>query len=86
MVARTPNHVIAAAEDSTAILLNGQDSLRELWLFLRSQERRGKFDPDDAAAAQSDLARVRRAIEEGLRLAHALRANPLGERGGGDGG
>lgn len=60
-------------EDSTAIMLDGQDSLRELWLWLRAQERRGKFDPDDARQAQADLARVRRAIDEGLELARVAR-------------
>lgn len=73
MAARTPNQVIAAAEDSTAILLTGQERLLDLWLWLRAQERRGKFDADDAAQAQIDLAQVRRAVEEGLRLAHEKR-------------
>jgi hypothetical protein len=65
--------VIAAAEDSTAILLCGQDRLRELWLWLRAQERRGKFDTDDAMQAQADLAAAMRAVEEGLRLASEKR-------------
>jgi hypothetical protein len=64
---------VQCIEDSTAVLLDGQDSLRELWLFLRAQERRGRIDPDDAQQAQYDLARVRRAVEEGLRLARAQR-------------
>lgn len=73
MAARTPNQVIAAAEDSTAILLTGQDSLLELWLFFRRLERRGFVDEGDALAAETDFARTRRAVEEGLRLAHEKR-------------
>jgi len=73
MAARTPNQAIAAAEDSTAILLAGQDSLQELWLFFRRLERRGLVDKSDAQAAETDFARARRAVEEGLRLAHEKR-------------
>jgi len=67
--------MVQRTEDSTAILLNGQDSLRELWLWLRAQERRGRLDPDDARQAQCDLGRVRRAIDEGLTLARAARGD-----------
>ena len=75
-----------SAEDSIAILLTGRDDLMEHWLWLRAEERRGKFDPENAAVAQRTMASAQRAIEEGLRLARCLRADPLGERGGGDGG
>ena len=71
---RERDTTVQRIEDSTAVLLTGQDSLRELWLFLRAQERRGRIDPDDAAQAQCDLARVRRALEEGLQLARGARA------------
>ena len=69
-------------EDSIAAMLTGRDDLLELWLWLRAQERRGKFDPDDAAQAQRHLANVRRGLEEGLRLAREWRGDPLGEGAG----
>jgi hypothetical protein len=73
MGARTPQLEIASAEDSTAIILTGQDDLREHWLWLRTQARREKFDAHDVAAYEAGLARVRRAVEEGLRLASEKR-------------
>lgn len=86
---RAYDHAVQDIENSIAILLIGRDDLRELWLWLRAKERRGKLDPDDATAVQRALANAQRAVEEGLRLARALRADPLGERrgeGGGNGG
>jgi hypothetical protein len=73
MAARTPNLEIASAEDSTAIILTGQDSMHELWLWMRREARREKFDPHDVLAAEADFARAFRAVEEGLRLASEKR-------------
>jgi len=67
------DQTVQRIEDSTAVLLTGRDSLRELWLFLRAQERRGRIDPDNAAQAQTDLEHVRRALDEGLALARMQR-------------
>ena len=53
----------------------------ELWLWLRAEERRGKFDPDNAAQAQIHLTNARRAIEEGLELARERRDDPLAAGG-----
>ena len=73
MGVETMQMVIASAEDSTAIILTGQDSMRELWLWMRREARREKFDPHDVVAAEADFARAFRAVEEGLRLASEKR-------------
>lgn len=86
---RSYDRTVQGIEDSIAVMLTARDDLHEHWLWLRAKERRGAFDPDDAAQAQRTMASARRGIDEGLRLARALRADPLGERrgeGGGNGG
>lgn len=65
---------LQAIEDEIAVHLDGRDGLRELWLFLRREERRGKLDPADAAAAQRDLQRALRSVERALAKAQAERA------------
>ena len=75
---RAYDDAAANAEDSIAVLLTGRDDLLEHWLWLRGQERRGRIAPEDAAQAQRTMASAQRAIEEGLRLARAARADPLG--------
>lgn len=74
----------ADTENDTALVLDGRDSLRELWLYLRALERRGLLDPSDAAAAQADLSRIRRALEVAHDAMKRRRTDPLGERGRSD--
>lgn len=66
-------------ENNTAIVLDGRDSLRRLWLFLRALERRQLIEHGDAQAAQDDLEKALRALTVAQDLLSAQRRNPLGE-------
>ncbi len=66
-------------ENSTAVVLDGRDSLRRVWLFLRALERRHVIDSADATAAQNDMERIQRALDVHLAQLQAQRQNPLGE-------
>ena len=68
-------------ENNTAIVLDGRDSLRRVWLFLRALERRRVIDSADAAAAQNDMERIQRALDAQLAQLQEQRQNPLGEWG-----
>jgi hypothetical protein len=69
---------IEVVENETAVVLDGLDSLRELWLFLRALERRGLVEQGDAVAAQQDLERIQRALGAARRRLAADRSMPVG--------
>lgn len=71
---------IERVENDTAVAIDGWDSLLNLWLFLRSLERRGIIGRGDAAAAQADMERVKAALEAARALLAEMRADPLGEK------
>jgi len=70
---------IERIENNTAIVLDGRDSLRRVWLYLRALERRHAIDSADATAAQADLERIQRALDTQLAQLQVQRQNPLGE-------
>jgi len=69
-------------ENNTAIVLDGRDSLRRLWLFLRALERRQLIEHGDAQAAQDDLEKALRALEVAQSVLGAQRHDPLAARVG----
>ena len=69
-------------ENNTAIVLDGRDSLRRLWLFLRALERRQLIEHGDAQAAQDDLEKALRALEVAQSVLGERRHDPLAARVG----
>jgi hypothetical protein len=68
---------VESIENSTAIVLDGRDSLRRLWLFLRALERRQLIEHGDAQAAQDDLEKALRALTVAQSVLGEQRRNPL---------
>jgi hypothetical protein len=68
---------VESIENSTAIVLDGRDSLRQLWLFLRALERRQLIEHGDATAAQKDLEKALKALDVAQSVLSEQRRNPL---------
>jgi hypothetical protein len=73
---------VESIENNTAIVLDGRDSLRRLWLFLRALERRQLIGQGDAKVAQDDLEKALRALDVAQSVLGERRQNPLGGAGG----
>jgi len=73
---------VESIENNTAIVLDGRDSLRRLWLFLRALERRQLIGHGDAQVAQDDLEKALRALDVAQSVLGERRQNPLGGAGG----
>jgi len=71
---------VESIENNTAIVLDGRDSLRRLWLFLRALERRRLIDQGDAQAAQDDMERIQRALDVAHATFKVQRGDPLAMR------
>ena len=73
---------VESIENNTAIVLDGRDSLRRLWLFLRALERRQLIGHGDAQVAQDDLEKALRALDVAQSVLGAQRHDPLAARVG----